>query len=92
MHQLFSCSAVPLSQANFVLLGLLLIPKTGTYQKKQKLARMKIKPQINAAAVALDNGVSGEVLAVALYGGEDCEGLAGAPNLTNNPALSPWSW
>jgi hypothetical protein len=83
---------VPLSQANFVLLGLLLIPKTGTYQKKQKLARMKIKPQINAAAVAPDNGVSGEVLAVALYGGEDCEGLAGAPNLTNNPALSPWSW
>ena len=51
---------------------------------------MKIKPQINAAAAAPDNDAS-EGLAVALYGREDCEGFAGAPSLTNNLALSPWS-
>jgi hypothetical protein len=82
---------MPLSQANYVPLGLLFVPKTGTYQKKQKLARMKIKPQTNAAALAPDDDVSEEVLAVALYGRKDCEGLAGAPNLGNNLALSPWS-
>jgi len=52
---------------------------------------MKTKPQVNAAALEPDDGVSEEVLNVALYGREDSEDLAGAPNLTNSLAVSPWS-
>lgn len=51
---------------------------------------MKTKPQVIAAALEPDDGVSG-VLTVALYGCEDSEDLAGPPNLTNSLALSPWS-
>ena len=52
---------------------------------------MRTKPQVTAAALGLDDGVSEEVLTVALDGRGDSEDLAGAPNLTNSLAFSPWS-
>jgi hypothetical protein len=52
---------------------------------------MKTKPQVTATALEPDGGVLEEMPTVALYGREDSEGLAGAPNLTNSLAFSPWS-
>jgi hypothetical protein len=42
------------------------VPKTETYQKKQNLARMKTKPQINTVPLGPSDDVPEEVLVVAL--------------------------